>query len=115
MIDLSDLLARWTGDEARFRDYGQDEVADVIARCRSDLAEYAREWQLEALTLEEAAAFSGLARGTLSNKIARGELPNAGSKGRPRVRRGDLPMKPPGSPGRGEAIDLADRILRSRA
>lgn len=116
MIPPTDLLDRWTSDEARFREYGQDATADVIARCRSELAGWWREHELEALTLEEAAGYSGLAYGTLQNKVGRGEILNVGEKHRPRIRRCDLPAKAPGPPDRdSEALDLADRIICSRA
>lgn len=47
----------------------------------------------EALTLEQAAAESGLSAETLRKKVARGDLPNAGRRHAPRVKRGDLPSR----------------------
>ena len=47
----------------------------------------------EALTLTEAARESGYAARTLRQKVAEGEIPNAGKKGSPRIRRGDLPRR----------------------
>ncbi|CAN5241914.1 hypothetical protein BH18GEM1_BH18GEM1_08250 [soil metagenome] len=113
MIAPTGLLDRWTADEARFRAYGQDATADVIARCRAELSEWWRERQLDELGLEAAAAYSGLAYGTLSNKLRSGEIPNAGDKHRPRVRRCDLPTRAPGLPGAPD-LDLADAILARR-
>lgn len=114
MIPPTDLLERWLADEERFRNYGQHAVADVIERCRSGLAAWWRERELDELTLEEAATYSGLAYGTLSNKVRAGEIHNVGRKNAPRVRRCDLPAKAPGPPGgRTDVIDLAERILRS--
>jgi hypothetical protein len=114
MIDPSDLLERWHADEEHLAAYGAREAAEALRRCRSDLSTWWRERQLDELTLEEAAAYSGLAYGTLSNKVRAHEIPNAGDKHRPRVRRCDLPMRAPGPPGHGETIDLADRILHAR-
>jgi hypothetical protein len=113
MIDPGDLLQRWHADEERLRAYGQDSVADVVQRCRLDLAGWWRERQFDLLTLEEASAYSGLARGTIGNKVRAGEIPNAGDKNRPRVRRCDLPARPPGPNGRPH-LDLADTILARR-
>ena len=110
MIDPGDLLKRWHDDEERFRAYGQDPIADVIQRCRSELAEWWRERQFDVLTIEEASAYSGLAPGTIGNKIRAGEIPNAGDKHRPRVRRFNLPARAPGPSGR-LRLDLADTIL----
>lgn len=112
MIDLDGLLDRWAADEERFRTYGQDATADVIARCRADLAGWWQERMYEGITLEEGAAYSGLSPGTIGNKVRAGEIPNVGRKHAPRVRRCDLPAKPSGTRNHREAIDLADRILR---
>jgi hypothetical protein len=59
-----------------------------------------REWELETLTLDQAAEESPFKRDTLRKKVGSGEIPNAGTKGSPRIRRGDLHGKggydPPG-------------------
>jgi hypothetical protein len=110
---LGALLDRWGQDEQRFRDYGQDAPANVLAQCRSDLSGWWREYQLETLTLDEAAAYSGLSAGTLGNKIRSGELANAGRKHAPRVRRCDIPMKALGRPDQA-GLDLAGKIIRSQ-
>lgn len=52
----------------------------------------------EALTLEQAAAESGYSAERLRKLIADGTLPQAGRKGAPRVRRGDLPKRAKASP-----------------
>ena len=69
----------------------------------------------EALTLEKAAAESGFSYSALEKLIRRGELPNLGQKGRPRVRRGDLPRKPtkPGPQAVG-IPDIAEQVLSGR-
>ena len=50
--------------------------------------------QASLLTLREAAARSGYSEEHLGKLIRQGALPNAGRKGSPRVRVGDLPKKP---------------------
>lgn len=114
MIDPRDLLERWAADEARFRLYGQDAAADVLARCRGDLETWWRERQLDTLTLEQAAEHSGLAAETIRKKIAAGEIPNAGRKGAPLAFRRDLPTKAAGRPRHSDAIDFADEIIARR-
>src|SRR5688572_27208713 len=97
MIPPTEILDRWRADEERFRNYGQQAAADLLGRCRSELAAWWRERELDLLTLGEAAEYSGYSRGTLGNKIHKGEIRNAGSKHRPRVRRCDLPTRAPGA------------------
>lgn len=48
----------------------------------------------EPLTLDEAAAESGYSKRRLRELVAEGTIPNAGRKHAPRIRRGDLPMRP---------------------
>jgi hypothetical protein len=100
---LGDLLDRWQNDEARLRTLGQAQLADFSKRYQAELRERWQEYQLEALTLEEAATYSGRSYDTIRKGVASGEILNAGEKGAPRVRRCDLPMKPPGPP-----IDTTD-------
>lgn len=47
----------------------------------------------ELLTLTEASARSGLSEEHLGRLVREGKVPNAGRKGRPRVRAGDLPRR----------------------
>lgn len=47
----------------------------------------------ELLTLAVAAAESGYSVDHLQRLVAEGEIPNAGQKGKPRIRRADLPRK----------------------
>lgn len=110
-MTLPDLLELWERDEERLRALGLHEAADLTACHRGEVASCWREYQLEELTLRESARYSGLAYGTIANKVRSGEIPNAGSKNRPRIRRCYLPMRPPGPPNNDGAIDLADRIL----
>lgn len=55
---------------------------------------FAREHELEALTLERAARESGYSKDHISRLITEGRLDNLGKRGAPRTRRGDLPRKP---------------------
>jgi hypothetical protein len=111
---MTDLLERWEGDEARLRALGQAQLADFSKAYQAELREWWREWQVERLTLEEAAAYSGLAYDTLRKKVAAGELPNAGDKGRPRIQRGNLPMRPPGPLDTSNPDALVAHILAAR-
>ena len=109
---LSDLAARWRDDADRFRRLGQEAPAAMAKAYANELEERLRAWQLEALTLEEAAEESGFAYSTLQQKVSAGEIPNAGERGRPRVRRRDLPRRSPVRTGGGP--DLAHEALTAR-
>jgi hypothetical protein len=67
---------------------------------------------LEELTYDEAAEYSGLAAGTIGNKVRAGEIENVGRKNAPRVRRCDLPAKAHGSPEQEDIEDIDELIVR---
>lgn len=111
---MDDLLRRGEQELATLRRHGATEAAATKAADIEDLRTWYREWQLESLSLKEAAAYSGLASDTLRKKISRGQILNVG-KSRPRVRRCDLPMRPPGPPvDPRDADSLAAHILAAR-
>lgn len=66
----------------------------------------------EALDLTTASLESGYAARTLREHIARGKVPNAGSKHRPRIRRGDLPRRTRSAPGAWDAESHVSEIVR---
>jgi hypothetical protein len=105
------LAAQWRADAATLRRRGAGELAVALETCAEELATWARAWELEALTLEQAARESGFAYSTLQHLVADGRVRNAGSARRPRIRRTDLPRKPGTA---GETHDLADRVLAAR-
>jgi hypothetical protein len=87
---LQSLATQRRSEAELFRRRGLDDSARLVESYACDLEMRIREWGLEALTLEEAAAESGLAYDTLQKKVARGSLPNVGARRAPRVRRCDL-------------------------
>lgn len=106
----SRLAGRWRQSAACLSDYGATEQAQSLLKCASELEATEREHALEALTIESAAAESGLSYSSLQKKLASGELENVGVKGSPRVRRGDLPNK--GAQRR--SVSIADVVLARR-
>jgi len=87
------LVASWKNEADSLRHRGYEREA-VAAESYADEMEAAlREYELEALTLDDAAQESPFQADTLRRKVARGEIPNAGTKGRPRIRRCDLSGK----------------------
>jgi hypothetical protein len=113
---LDDLLRRWEDDEERLREFGQEAVAGVVARCRSELAERLREIELLTISEQEAEEVSGYSRSALFKLRQRGVLTNAGKNGSPRYRLSELPRKP-GVRKSGPVLvsDLGDNAVRARA
>ena len=72
----------------------------------------------ETLTLKEAARLTGLTPGHLGDLIRAGTLPNAGRKGKPLIRRADLPASKQAEPAARRTVlkhaDIAERIKHRR-
>ena len=113
---LLDLASDWRHKAGILRDYGAAAQAAALETCAVQLTDAIRAWQDELLTLEQAVEETGYSYSSLQQKVAAGDIPNVGSKGRPRVRRYDLPRKTPtpallldsGEP------DLAGEVLAGR-
>ena len=92
---LTALAARWAAEasdlEVRYHD---DRGASLFRLCAAELLEAIREAEARVLTLTEASEASGYTSDHLRRLIADGTIPNAGRRGKPLVRRSDLPMKP---------------------
>lgn len=78
-------LRRWAAAEgaARALEAAADELEGAL-RAAAD----------ETLTLTQASRESGYSARRLRELIADGTIPQAGRKGAPRIRRGDLPVRP---------------------
>ena len=87
---ISRLAVQWREEAALFRRRGLTREADFAESYADDLDAAVREHRLATLTLTEAATESGLRYDTVQGKVASGEIPNAGRRGSPRVRRCDL-------------------------
>lgn len=109
MMEGLPLPARWRQEAAVLRRRGAAGQAEALESCAEELEAWERQRALEGLTLEEAERESGYTYSALEKMVRRGELENVGEKGRPRVRRGDLPRK-----ARRERPDLAGAVLEAR-
>lgn len=71
---------------------------DGAALCDEILRDYDRAltayWD-QPLNLQQAAAESGYSAGHIGLQVRAGTIPNSGEPNAPRIRRGDLPRKPP--------------------
>lgn len=108
------LVVRWREDASTLRTRGASHHADTLESAADDLETRLREWRLERLTLTEAAREAGSAYDTIQRKVASGDLPNAGEKGSPRIRRCDLHEwmdVPPATGSDADDPDVAGEVL----
>jgi ribosomal protein L19E len=91
---FSRLMERWVEEAAQLRErYALESAARVCEAHARELSDAIREVGEELLTVSEAAEESGYSKQHIRSLIASGDVPNAGCKGRPRVRRADLPPR----------------------
>lgn len=107
---MQNLVIQWRNEAALYRKRGATSLAEMVESFAADLEAAIQLQELEALTIREGVAVSGYSYSALQKLLASGELENVGSKGSPRIRRGDLPRKP----GRIQNDDFAERVLLSR-
>jgi len=106
------LPAAWATEAATQRElYANETAARVLEGCARRLAAALRASGDECLTLGEASHESGYSERRLRQMIAAGDVPQAGRKGVPRVRRRDLPRKP----GKGQQDAPTGRVDDPRA
>ena len=94
MRALDSLAEGWLSTAETLEGAFDERGAALYRHLAAELQEALRESDGELLTLQEAAAESGYSESRLRHLISDGTLPQAGERGRPRVRRGDLPSKP---------------------
>lgn len=85
-VPFLDLVDTWRSEGAHLRDrYGEVERAQIYTLAADDLT--ARLKKLPELTVDydQAADSSIWTRGTIRNKVARGELTNVGTRGAPEL------------------------------
>lgn len=90
----ADLPALWRDRANELEPYAAP-VATAFRSAAAELEAALRADGDETLTLANAAAASGYSERRLRELLAEGALPNAGGRGRPRIRRGDLPKRGP--------------------
>jgi hypothetical protein len=93
-----DLAASWRARAEQLRPYAPA-AAEAFERAAAELEGALREAADEELTLAEAAVESGYSERRIRELLADGDVPMApgGRKGRPRIRRADLPRRPGGA------------------
>jgi hypothetical protein len=99
---LSELVAKWSTRRDEYRRLSV--MVDGARLCEEVLGDLRLliETQGETvLSISDAAAISGYSREHLGRLVKEGKLENVGRPHAPRVRRGDLPMKPSSLPSKG--------------
>jgi hypothetical protein len=111
-LDLPEFIRR----EAEWlREWGDDSRPRALEKIAGVMEWVQAEWDNQPLTLQQAAEESGFSYSTIEKKVASEELENVGEKGKPRVRRGDLPKKgrqPSQASDVGEPDPVGDLFLR---
>jgi len=95
---VTERVSAWREEAAHLEQRGLREAAALMESLADELESTAEASLEEMLTLAEAAETSGYSYSSLERMVRRGEIPNAGAKGSPRIRRRDLPRRPPHEP-----------------
>lgn len=95
-MTIEGVVSRWRTEQTRFDELGAlVDGAKLIGRILDDLETAQISEEAEELSLAEASQLSGYSTSQLSRLLRTGRLPNAGRPHAPRIRRADLPRKPP--------------------
>ena len=90
----TEIVERWSARAQEFKRLGaMVDAYRLISELIIELEGLFREEDSDVLTLEQAAEYSAYSVDHLARSVRSGAIPNAGRKGQPRVRRGDLPRK----------------------
>lgn len=93
-LGVLDLAATWRAHAATLRAFGAAPQAEAVERCAAQLEAALAADADAVLTLAEAVLASGTPERTLRAMLADGRLVNRGRKGKPLIRRADLPHRP---------------------
>jgi hypothetical protein len=112
-MTIAELLQSWTDEAAQLRErYGMETAARLCDAHVRELTAALEARGDELLTIAAAAVETRYSTQHLRALIAEGAIPNAGSKGRPRIRRSDL--LPPKSVSSRVRAAAEDRRRRSQ-
>ena len=115
MSAMHDLVAQWRREAETLERREQGSTGKLIRRLAVEVEEALRHDEDEALTLAEAALESNYSTEHLRKLVAAGTIPNAGEKGRPQIRRSDLPTRSTNGKGHvGSPEDDARTFLSER-
>lgn len=107
----AELVEIWRNEAMALRRRGAEGQAMAVESCAEDLEQSTKEYELEELTLKQAASESGYSYSALQKQVADGRLRSVGGKHRPRIKRQDLPKKRRASRVKSDSPDLAGIVL----
>lgn len=87
------LPSTWKSAAADLRRFGAESQARTLEACAEELTAALRTHDEQLLSLRAAAAESGYSVDHLGRLLREGIIPNSGRKGKPLIRRRDLPVK----------------------
>lgn len=90
---LRALPESWRQQAAALEHFGAPSNATCLRAAADELEAALRAQNGALLTIAEAACQSGLSADHIGRLLRSGRIPNAGRKGAPRIRQGDLPRK----------------------
>jgi hypothetical protein len=91
--EIEELLNRWRSLASALRDELDERGAAIIERRARELAEWFAAKGDEPVSVAEASEATGYTQDHLRRQLGSGELKNAGERGRPRIRRGEVQPK----------------------
>jgi hypothetical protein len=116
LVSSTQFLEQLDRRAVDFEAAGGEAVGRTARILIGEVRQYLAERDAELLTLTQAETESGYTYDHLRKLVAEGAIPNYGRKGKPMVRRGDLPMKPKprGVEAYNAAADIAEFLGRKR-
>lgn len=113
-MNVQPICDRWRDEADLFESRGMEREAQMVRSYADELEAAQREYLYETLTLEQAADEAGRSYDTVQRWVADGTVPNAGEKGRPRVRRCDL-LPNVETVADSDGARFAEKVLRARS
>jgi len=87
---VTQLTNQWRNEAELLRRRGAADIATAVESCADELEAAEKEWQLESLSLNDAAAETGKTAGQLRRDVKNGKLARSNSDGPMKVRRCDV-------------------------
>ncbi len=92
---IAELRTKWAAQRDAFARFGASIDGAMLAEeVLRDIDSLDRAQSVEAVTLTEAHLIGGYSVDHLQRLVAHGHIENVGRKGRPRIRRNDVPIRP---------------------
>lgn len=118
MDPLEKLADRWRREADVLRSYGAERLAAACEEHADQVEAASAARRLDAVTIQEAHEIGGYSYSHLQHLLADGTIENVGTKGDPRMRRSDVPIKPGhsrrGASSRSKAEIVEERVRESR-